>query len=444
MDESEPKYVVNSMKSFKPGECFNSFEDLKERMEAHSREDFVFYWLRDSRTVAGAFMKTSRPIEKRLKYYSCRYACVFGGQKFHTRGHGRRNAQTIRNNCPAHVTLRASKCGTQLEVTSVCNTHNHEVSEASTKLMRHTRKLTPELRLKVQRMIGMKINWDTIMEYFKLRYDKQLSKKDLFNIAGSKKFQKDIIYDEKDAEEMQRLIDDFIEKQRQPEGGANIIIKSENKIESRTASPDLITSQINSSDNIDDNLIEYIEDESDAMVDDDSLTINYIQEQEIDDPSHFKYIQHNGMELLINDSNGEFENEFSIDVNYLVKNDFLDHDVVTFQIENDFTENLDMKPCTNNITEVETISCEMKDKEPDERAKLTHRKRVRSTLDKEYRRTKRKISNCRTCGTQSRLLKHHIDLLVTMKKKLKSETEVLQLRKRKLKLEIRNLLNAQK
>lgn len=88
MTEEEIKFVVKTQKSFLPGESFTSFDEFKERMEAHSRQDFVFYWLRDSRTVAGAFMKTSRPIESKLKYYSCRYACVFGGQKFHTRGQG--------------------------------------------------------------------------------------------------------------------------------------------------------------------------------------------------------------------------------------------------------------------------------------------------------------------------------------------------------------------
>lgn len=39
--------------------------------------------------------------------------------------------RSIRTNCPAHIMLRASKDGTKLEVTSVNNEHNHEISEVT-------------------------------------------------------------------------------------------------------------------------------------------------------------------------------------------------------------------------------------------------------------------------------------------------------------------------
>lgn len=39
--------------------------------------------------------------------------------------------RSIRTNCPAHIMLRASKDGTKLEVTSVNNEHNHEISEVN-------------------------------------------------------------------------------------------------------------------------------------------------------------------------------------------------------------------------------------------------------------------------------------------------------------------------
>lgn len=78
---------------FTVGEQFNSYEELLLRLEKHSLADFVHYWRRDTRTVEGAVMKTTRPIAKRLKYYSLRYACVHGGQKYSTRGQGRRNTQ---------------------------------------------------------------------------------------------------------------------------------------------------------------------------------------------------------------------------------------------------------------------------------------------------------------------------------------------------------------
>lgn len=41
---------------FQVGECFCSFDELCDRMEALKKQNFVHYWRRDSRTVKGASM----------------------------------------------------------------------------------------------------------------------------------------------------------------------------------------------------------------------------------------------------------------------------------------------------------------------------------------------------------------------------------------------------
>lgn len=85
--------TVNGKYTFCVGETFNSYDELLERMDLHSSESYVYYWRRDTRTVKGAGMKTTRAIASHLKYYSVRYACVFGGQVFRSRGLGRRQTQ---------------------------------------------------------------------------------------------------------------------------------------------------------------------------------------------------------------------------------------------------------------------------------------------------------------------------------------------------------------
>lgn len=87
--------TINGVYTFRVGETFNTYEELLERMELHNSESFVYYWRRDTRTVKGAYMKTSRPIALQLKYYSVRYACVFGGQVFRSRSLGRRQTQYV-------------------------------------------------------------------------------------------------------------------------------------------------------------------------------------------------------------------------------------------------------------------------------------------------------------------------------------------------------------
>lgn len=79
--------------SFHLGEKFDSYEELEQKLEKFSKQSLVHYWRRDSRTVSGAHMKTSRPINECLKYYSVKYACIYGGQKFLPRGAGRRQSQ---------------------------------------------------------------------------------------------------------------------------------------------------------------------------------------------------------------------------------------------------------------------------------------------------------------------------------------------------------------
>lgn len=88
-----PTVTINGKYTFRVGETFDSYDQLLERIKLHSSESFVCYWRRDTRTVKGAFMKTTRSIATHLKYYSVRYACVFGGQVFRSRGLGRRQTQ---------------------------------------------------------------------------------------------------------------------------------------------------------------------------------------------------------------------------------------------------------------------------------------------------------------------------------------------------------------
>lgn len=88
--EENINITINDEYIFKIGELFNSYEELQNRMKLHTEKSFVHYWRRDSRTVKGAYMKTSRPIAQRLQYYALRYACVYGGQKFLSRGSGLR------------------------------------------------------------------------------------------------------------------------------------------------------------------------------------------------------------------------------------------------------------------------------------------------------------------------------------------------------------------
>lgn len=181
--------------TFHIGDLFDSYEDLENKLDAYSQRNFVHYWRRDSRTVNGAHMKTSRPICEKLKYYSVKYACIYGGQKFLPRGAGRRQSQSIRTNCPAHIMLRASKDGTKLEVTGVNKEHNHEISEELFKKLPQERKLSGSLKEEVQDLMTMGIDRKKVKDYVRFRANKILRSKDLFNIAAANKIKRPVDMD---------------------------------------------------------------------------------------------------------------------------------------------------------------------------------------------------------------------------------------------------------
>ncbi|XP_053990386.1 uncharacterized protein LOC128890338 isoform X2 [Hylaeus anthracinus] len=88
--------------------------------------------------------------------------------------------------------LRASKDGTKLEVTSVNNEHNHEISEELFKNLPQERKLCGEIKQEVQDLMQLHIDRKRLKEYVRLRTNKILRSKDLFNIAAANKQKRNI------------------------------------------------------------------------------------------------------------------------------------------------------------------------------------------------------------------------------------------------------------
>lgn len=122
---------VEGKYAFHRGDTFINFEQVADRLQAHTQESLVYYWIRDSRLVKCAHTKISRKIDEQLQYYSIKFSCIFGGQRFKSKANGLRpgKRQTRQIDCPAFIALRATKCGRKLEVMDVCNDHTHEISE---------------------------------------------------------------------------------------------------------------------------------------------------------------------------------------------------------------------------------------------------------------------------------------------------------------------------
>lgn len=90
----------------------------------------------------------------------------------------------MRTNCPSFIMLRASKCGQKLEVTSVCNEHNHEISELASKCLPQNRKLPNDVKQEVLQMLATKVDRPAIIEYIRNKTNKCLTQKDLHNLLA--------------------------------------------------------------------------------------------------------------------------------------------------------------------------------------------------------------------------------------------------------------------
>lgn len=109
--------------------------------------------------------------------------------------------------------LRASKDGTKLEVTSVNNEHNHEISEELFKKLPQERKLSGSLKEEVQDLMQMHIDRKRLKEYVRLRSNKILRSKDFFNIAAANKEKRKI--PEARAYELYRRMDEVEQREEE-------------------------------------------------------------------------------------------------------------------------------------------------------------------------------------------------------------------------------------
>lgn len=86
-------------------------------------------------------------------------------------------------NCPAFISLLASKCGQYLQVMQVCNQHNHIISKDAIKQIPQHRKLMPDVKEEVFHLLSAKIQRDEIIKYVKLRTGVQLTAKTIHNFT---------------------------------------------------------------------------------------------------------------------------------------------------------------------------------------------------------------------------------------------------------------------
>ena len=87
---------TSSSCNFVVGECFSSYKQLKDKVEAYEKARSIQLGYRDSRTLEAAKKRVPKRVEGanfELKYYSIHLACLFGGRSFKSKCKGMRKHQ---------------------------------------------------------------------------------------------------------------------------------------------------------------------------------------------------------------------------------------------------------------------------------------------------------------------------------------------------------------
>lgn len=499
----DPNYIirVEGKNAFRRGDKFETFEQVAERLRAHTQESLVYYWIRDSRLVKFAHRKVSRKLNEAIQYYSIRFSCIFGGQRFKSKSNGLRpcKRQTRQIDCPAFISLRATKCGAKLEVIDVCNDHTHEITEQAVNTLPQKRRPSQRLLEEILELLHLNVDKKMIIEYVKQKENKTILKKDLFNMtthlglarARSEEEQKEIlnrIHQTATQDTIQRaVINRFFQLESNYSLPAesfqdDLKIKDEHldifqsvnspppmdNYTSLVPQDDLLTStnQLNSQ--------EYDELLSNRIVVDYEEESEVLEEKsKLEESSAVSISEHSWNEvtesrptviyedLICGEENGYDYDDFNLTKEII--NDEVSEpppiDVIQTHSpspsnglddkEEFFNDFIMMSPvgvvCPSEITLQErknegedgesTVGIE--DLNVQERTPLSCESRKRkNTLKTTCLKSRRRIMKCRSCGTNARLIKMQMSYMRDQRLKLYEEIQVLRLKKLKLKVEI--------
>ncbi|XP_076060815.1 uncharacterized protein LOC143036850 [Oratosquilla oratoria] len=165
---------------------FSSFEEFEVQFKAFQKETGSVFRTKSSSLVAQENKRRKTPIPDAIKYGSITYCCVHYGQP-KCRGQGVRPKQRYLP-CGCEVLIRLSySCGS-LVVTQANLQHNHSLDHTSASFYAANRRLSSKERDSLQDVIQT-LNPCTkeLKDYVKLKYDKELTPKDISNLKSKLK-----------------------------------------------------------------------------------------------------------------------------------------------------------------------------------------------------------------------------------------------------------------
>nr|XP_047146139.1 uncharacterized protein LOC124819011 [Hydra vulgaris] len=141
----------------KVGDCFNSLQELEQKVSSYGIESCVSLYKRESRTIESARRRgIKRFIKESLMFYTIHYACYHGGKNFISKSTGKRpNQSTFQMNCTFGIWFKVTDDGMQFCVDKMMLEHNHDIDREFFNNLPKRRKLSTEAEQDVSRILTM-------------------------------------------------------------------------------------------------------------------------------------------------------------------------------------------------------------------------------------------------------------------------------------------------
>ena len=167
------------------GQLFANLNEIDEAIKQYESRNFCQLWKRDARTLEAARRRVRKRVETvntRLKYYSLKLSCKFGGKAPKQREKISRASSSFRQYCPFEIYLSLSQCGQKLEVVKVHDEHNHQISRELYNHFPRQRRLDGQNKEEVKEAIRLKANKKLIQQKIEQATGRPITMKDIQNL----------------------------------------------------------------------------------------------------------------------------------------------------------------------------------------------------------------------------------------------------------------------
>ncbi|XP_047140739.1 uncharacterized protein LOC105846787 [Hydra vulgaris] len=207
--------------SLKVHDTFLSWDEFFQAVEIHCNKTFqpmVKHGCKLTVTANTKIKVDQRPYPEMFKYVYYNLICTHGGFNS-SKGIGKRNSGSAKNNCPAKIYAALTKDRTKIIIKQMIETHNHVIEQDLYKHYVQNRKLSNEEKAKVKELSRLGVTTKVIADEMRKSTGKSIVNKDIWNIKDKIRQKEKICPSSRNVLNVAELLVKVVEKRRESDLG---------------------------------------------------------------------------------------------------------------------------------------------------------------------------------------------------------------------------------